>query len=145
MELSGRFYIRKRKPVGSEVQGHKGESWEEEEDPPQTPPREGARGPCQRNSPARTLMQQTALWYLSCVYCSWMPIEWLLLSEHRLRIFIYRKLSEPTVRAQGCSLYECSDSGPQARLGDHDVAGQRGDVMARAVCPHWALRRLPAE
>lgn len=145
MELSGRLYVRKRKPVGSEVQGHKGEGWEEEEDPPQTPPREGARSPCRRDSRLRTRRQQTAPWYLSCVYCSRMPVGWLLLSEHRLRIGICRKLSEPTVRAQGWSLYDCSVSGPQARLGDHDVAGQRGDVMARAACPHWALRHLPAE
>lgn len=73
MELSGRFYIQKRKPVGSEAQGHKGEGWDEEEDLPQTPPREDTCSPCQRNSPIRTLTQQTALWYLSCVSCSWMP------------------------------------------------------------------------
>lgn len=59
MELSARLYVQKRNAVGSEVQGHKGEGWKEEEDPPQTPPREGACGSCQGNSPMRALTQQT--------------------------------------------------------------------------------------
>lgn len=58
VELSGRFYTRKRKPVGSEVRGPTGEGREEEEDPPQTPPSEDTCGPLLRNSPLRALMQQ---------------------------------------------------------------------------------------
>lgn len=33
-ESSRRFHTEKRKPVGPEVQGHKGEGWGEEDDPP---------------------------------------------------------------------------------------------------------------
>lgn len=53
-ESSKRFYTEKRKPVGPEVQGHKGEGWGEEDDPPppwRGPGEERARSP----APAQAL------------------------------------------------------------------------------------------
>lgn len=47
-ESSKRFYTEKRKPVGPEVQGHKGEGWGEEDDPPHPGEDPERRGPAAR-------------------------------------------------------------------------------------------------
>lgn len=79
-ESSKRFYTEKRKPVGPEVQGHKGEGWGEEDDPPTLERTRRGEGPQPgaRTSPGSAL--SLGPWRLLCCDdCT----------------FIYRELSEP--------------------------------------------------